>query len=48
MYYFEGLDTFFYIVLIILSETFWGAYMRMIIHFDETYVTDIYVYELSA
>ena len=25
-----------------------GACVRMIIHFDETYVTDIYVYELSV
>ena len=32
----------------ILFEIFLGACVRMIIHFDETYVTDIYIYELFA
>ena len=45
---FEWSDTFFYTVSIILFKIFLGACVRMIIHFDETYVTDIYVYELSA
>ena len=48
MYYFEGSDTFFYIVMIILFWDLLDACVRMIIHFNEIYVTDIYVYELSA
>ena len=31
-----------------LFEIFLGAYVCMIVHFDETYITDIYVYELSV
>ena len=45
---FEGSNTFFYIVSIILFETFLSTCVRIIIHLDETCVTDIYVYELPV